>query len=179
MSVSVLHRTRADLIRSAAAPSSSAAALIKQRDGSIPHSELFALPSTLKRLTSSVLEETGFDGAIQYSVGLPSALIQQARDMIMRVGTAQSPAGSNVETIKDFGREFCDPSVWAMATAKPKELCPNHDCGGRHILADCQKRNSGGRCPTPNRQVPSWFAQLSDQGGRHSQGTTMWSSQGR
>ena len=151
-------------------------------------------PSTLKTLTLSVFEESGLDGAIQYTVGVPSALIQQARDMIMRVGTEQSPAGSSVERIKDFGREFCDPSVWEMAMAKPKELCPNHDCGRRHILADCQyrllcsgcgawghthdvcgircswckKRHSERRCPNQHRSVPQLLPQLKVQRGQHS-----------
>ena len=150
-------------------------------------------PSTLKRLTSSVFEETGLDGVIQYTVRVPSALIQQARDMIMRVGTEQSPTGSNTERI-NFGREFCHPSVWETAIAEPMELCPNHDCGRRHILADCQykslcsgcgawghtqdvcsircsrcrKRHSEGRCPDQFWGVPPLFPQLKDQRGNYS-----------
>ena len=146
-------------------------------------------PSTLKTLTLSVLEERGLDGAIQYTVGVPSALIQQARDMIMRVGAERSPTGSNGEKIKDIGRQSCHPSVWQIATAKPIELCPNHDCGRRHILADCQyrslcsgcgawghthdvctircswcgKRHSKGRCPKLVSRVPQLIPQMKDQ----------------
>ena len=95
-------------------------------------------PVTLTILTASVIEERGSDGALQLSVGVPTAQIQEARAMITRVGKENSPAGSSFEKTNEIGRQLCHPSVWALATARPIELCPNHGCGVRHILADCE-----------------------------------------
>lgn len=78
--------------------------------------------SHVNRLTPSVIEEVTSDGGIQLAVGIPSALIQEARDMIARVGRENSPGDSSSERI---GRRLCHPSVWVMATvASPIDLCP-------------------------------------------------------
>lgn len=94
--------------------------------------------SNINRLTPSVIEEVSSDGGMQLTIGLPSERIRQARDMIERVGRENCPGDSSWERIKEVGRRLCDPTVWVTAMAKPIDLCANHECGERHILADCQ-----------------------------------------
>lgn len=107
--------------------------------------------SDVNRLTPSVIEVTS-DGGIQLAVGIPSALIQQARDKIERVGRENSPRAYSPERIVSVGRMLCHPSVWVTATASPIGLCPNHDCGGRHILADCRYPQDRRPIPEPKRR---------------------------
>ena len=78
------------------------------------------------------------DGQHTFSVLTPTETILEARDMIMRVGRENCAADSSLDTITRTGRDWCHPSVWHLATARPLEPCPNAGCGGPHILADCQ-----------------------------------------